>query len=204
MEFSAIGAWVAFQIAIAESLNASSVIDAACRRHGWQNIAVGVGAGIFDFLFICIGILIFTKHYLGPFADVVSASLVLVVGIYMAQMSWMTFQKQKSYGGSDLYKSRIKSLPVSWSGTLQGFRIVIAPGLAISAVWLGVSLSQGCLTGTFGTVFGFIVVLILATQVSGADLSKQADVPSLYSLSAGVVSAFGIYLLNTAAHHHFA
>ena len=203
MGLSSIGAWVAFQIAMAEFIDASRMIDTACRRYGWQSITVGAVVAVADFVFVGLGLMFFAQRFLGPVSHLLSALLVTGAAIYLVRMSYLSFQMKKTSKASELYRPAIRSLPVNWSGTVEGFRVVVAPGFAILAVWLGVSLSLGCMTGSFGTLFGLCAMGLLATQVSGIDLSKQTDAPALYSLSAGVVGAFGCYLLQTSVHQYF-
>ena len=197
MHISALGAFVTFQVTFTELFIAAAVIAASTRRYGWRSTALGslLGAGAVAILALALQE---AARLLALRAlDWISALLLLGFGFYLA---YEFVQGLRESGGAE--EAADASAPTAGALSAVGVAVaawaLIAEGLEILVVWLGVSLREGWVTATAGVAIGLLAIGATAAALGRAGIFKKIAPPVLDGLAAVMVTGYGAYFLTLA------
>ncbi|WP_187278720.1 hypothetical protein [Methylobacterium sp. WL12] len=90
------------------------------------------------------------------------------------------------------------SRPINAAGLGVAAWALVAEGLEILVVWLGVSLREGAGTATLGVGIGVVLVATLAFALGGTGIFRKVPPYVLDGVAALMVTAYGAYFLSLA------
>lgn len=196
MNVSWLGAVITFQVTFTELFIAATVIAAAAYRFGWRSVAVGsaVGAGAVVVL-ACI-LQVVAYHIALHWLDWLSALLLLGFGLYLTY-EFITGLNE-AQNATPARAGYGWGLPLNAAGISVAASALVAEGLEILIVWLGVALREGAATATLGAVLGLIIISGLAAALGGTGVFRRVPAYVLDGIAAVMVLSYGAYFLAQA------
>lgn len=195
MQISPLGAFVTFQVTFTELFIAATVIAASARRYGWRSTAVGsvVGAVAVALLALVLqeAARLFALHVL----DWISAFLLLGFGLYLTYEFITGLRETSASAGQKADTLDQGARALNAAGIAVAAWALIAEGLEILVVWLGVSLREGWVTATVGVAIGLAVIGAVAIALRQTGIFRKVPAPVLDGLAAVMVIGYGIYFL---------
>ncbi|WP_289014324.1 hypothetical protein [uncultured Methylobacterium sp.] len=196
MPVSWLGALITFQVTFTELFIAASVIAAASYRFGWRSVALGSVLGVLA-VAVLAGVLQAAAYAVAlRWLDWLSALLLLGFGLYLGY----EFVGGLGGGTTDATgQARLGwSLPVNAAGVGVAAWALVAEGLEILVVWLGVSLRQGPATATLGVGLGLAAIGLIGGAMRGTGAFRRVPSYVLDGMAALMVTAYGLYFLRLA------
>lgn len=197
MTISWLGAVITFQVTFTELFIAATVMMTGAYRFGWRSVLAGSIAGAL--VVAALGIALKSAAYLLALhvVDWISAVLLIGFGLYLV------------YEFIDGIAKRDAGKPFApvdgnWNRSLNAAGLgvaawaLIAEGLEILVVWLGVALREGAGTATLGVGMGLVIVAGLGLALGGKGVFRKVPAYALDGIAAFMVLSYGAYFLSLA------
>ncbi|MCP2081924.1 UNVERIFIED_ORG: putative membrane protein [Methylorubrum zatmanii] len=197
MTLSWLGAVITFQVTFTELFIAATVMMAGAYRFGWRSVLAG---SILGGLAVSILAVVLRKAaYLLALnvLDWISAVLLLGFGLYLLY-EFIDGPSKRDAGTAPGSTDANWSRPINAAGLGVAAWALVAEGLEILVVWLGVSLREGAGTATLGVGIGVVLVATLAFALGGTGIFRNVPPYVLDGVAALMVTAYGAYFLSLA------
>ena len=197
MTVSWLGALITFQVTFTELFIAASVMLTCAYRFGWRSILAGSIAGA-----LAVGtlaILLRSAAYLLALnvVDWISAVLLLGFGLYLLYEFVVGLRDRDTHEPSTPAQGHWNR-PLNAPGLGVATWALVAEGLEILVVWLGVSLREGAGTATLGVGIGVAVVVGLGLVLGRTGIFRKVQPYVLDGIAALMVLGYGAYFLSLA------
>lgn len=187
------GSLVTFQVTFTELFIAATVITAAAYRFGWRSVELGSVIGAAGVAVLAAALQVAAYRIALHWLDWISALLLLGFGLYLAY-EFVTGLRDR-HGADTAPHGAGWNLPVNAAGIGVAAWALVAEGLEILVVWLGVSLREGAATATAGVGAGLVVIALLGLLLRNAGIFRRVPPYVLDGLAAVMVTGYGAYFL---------
>lgn len=200
MTVSWLGAVITFQVTFTELFIAVTVMMTGAYRFGWRSVLAGSIAGALGVA--ALGIALRSAAYLLALnvVDWISAVLLIGFGLYLV------YEFIDGIAKRDAGKP-LASVDGNWNRPLNAAGLgvaawaIIAEGLEILVVWLGVALREGAGTATLGVGMGLVIVAGLGLALGGTGAFRKVPPYVLDGIAAFMVLSYGAHFLSLAITH---
>ncbi|NEU13690.1 hypothetical protein G3T14_16340 [Methylobacterium sp. BTF04] len=197
MAVAGLGAVITFQVTFTELFIAATVMMTAAYRFGWLSVLAGSIAGAL--VVAALGIALRSAAYLLALdvVDWISAVLLIGFGLYLVYEFIDGIAKRDAGKPS-------ATVDGNWNRSLNAAGLgvaawaIVAEGLEILVVWLGVALREGAGTATLGVGMGLVIVAGLGLALGGTGAFRKVPPYVLDGIAAFMVLSYGAYFLSLA------
>jgi uncharacterized membrane protein len=196
MALTWLGSLITFQVTFTELFIAATVIAAASHRFGWRSVALGSLLGAASVALLALLLQVAAYRVALHWLDWGSALLLLGFGMYLS------YEFVSGFGDTQAADPQTPrsgwALPLNAAGISVAAWALVAEGLEILVVWLGVSLREGPATATLGVGLGLAVIALLGVALRSTRAFRRVPPYMLDGIAAVMVTAYGFYFLHLA------
>ncbi|KQO49603.1 MULTISPECIES: hypothetical protein [unclassified Methylobacterium] len=197
MTISWLGALITFQVTFTELFIAASVMLTGAYRFGWRSILAGSVVGALAVAALAVALRSAAYLLALNVIDWISAVLLLGFGLYLAYEFVDGYSKRRA-GDAAASVDGHWNRPLNAAGLGVAAWALVAEGLEILVVWLGVALREGAGTATLGVGLGLAVVVGAGLVLGGTGVYRKVTPYVLDGVAAVMVLGYGAYFTSLA------